>query len=204
MTPSNIHSFETLEQLEKWLEANHQTETELWVRMFKKETGRPTVTWEDCVIAGITWGWIDGQRRAFDDVSFIQRLSPRRAKSTWSKRNCDHAERLIAEGRMQPSGLAHVEAARQDGRWEAAYAGSSDMVIPEDFLEELENNPAAKQFFETLNRQNLFVIYYRLQTAKRPETRQKRMADMLSQLADGKAFHESAQRTKDKNKLPGR
>ena len=182
-------AFDTPELLEKWLEANHATETEIWVRIFKKDSGTPTVTWDDCVVVALAWGWIDGQRKSLDEVSFIQRLTPRRAKSNWSKRNVEIAERLIGEGRMQPAGLVPIEAARQDGRWEAAYSGSSEMVIPEDFLLELESNLAAREFYATLNRQNLFAIYYRLTTAKRVETRKKRMTEILAQLAQGKAFH---------------
>lgn len=182
-------SFETRDALEGWLRSNHDTQRELWIRMFKKGTGKPSVTWDDCVLAVLSWGWIDGQRKALDEISFIQRFTPRRAKSTWSKRNCEHVERLIAEGRMQPSGLVHVEAARRDGRWEQAYAGSSEMVIPEDFIAALEKIPAAKKFFATLDRRNLFSIYHRLHTAKRPETRQKRIEAMLADLARGKAFH---------------
>ncbi len=189
MVASAARSFETADQLDRWLKLNHGTQRELWVRIFKKDSGMPSVTWRDCVVVAIAWGWIDGQKRALDDVSFVQRLTPRRMRSSWSKKNREHAERLIAEGRMQPSGLAHVEAARQDGRWEKAYSGSAEMVLPEDFLDELQKIPAAKQFFETLDRRNLFAIYHRLQTAKRSETRQKRMADMLAQLARGQAFH---------------
>lgn len=159
------------------------------MRIFKKESGASTVTWNDCVVVAIAWGWIDGQRKSFDKVSFLQRLTPRRSKSTWSKRNRDHAERLIAEGRMRPSGLAHIEAVRQDGRWEKAYSGSSDRVMPDDFLKELQRNPVARQFFNTLDRRNLYAIYYRLQTAKRSETRKKRMAEIILQLERGKAFH---------------
>ncbi len=191
MQSFNARSFETADQFEQWLESNHTTEQEIWVRIFKKESGTPTVTWNDCVVVAIAWGWIDGQRKAFDEVSFLQRLTPRRSRSAWSKRNCDHAERLIAEGRMRPSGLVPIEAARQDGRWERAYSGSSDMVMPEDFLKELQSNPDAKQFFDTLDRRNLYAIYYRLQTAKRPETRQKRMTEILAQLARGQALHKS-------------
>jgi uncharacterized protein YdeI (YjbR/CyaY-like superfamily) len=182
-------AFESITQLDAWLRANHATERELWVRIFKKGSGTPSVTWDDCVIACLTWGWIDGQKKSLDDASFLQRLTPRRPKSGWSKRNCEHAERLIAEGRMQPTGLAHVEAAREDGRWEAAYAGSSEMVIPDDFLAALRKNAAAKKFFATLDRRNLFTIYHRLHTAKRPETRQKRIEAMLAQLARGERFH---------------
>lgn len=187
--PSEPKSFATLAELDAWLKKNHAKESELWVRMFKKGSGTPSVDWGDCVIAGLTWGWIDGQRKTFDEVSFIQRITPRRAKSTWSKKNREHAERLIAEGRMQPAGLAHVEAARADGRWDAAYAGSAEMEIPEDFLKELKKNHAAAAFFATLNRQNLFAIYHRLHNAKRPETRAKRVMAIIAQLAEGKAFH---------------
>jgi uncharacterized protein YdeI (YjbR/CyaY-like superfamily) len=189
MEMNDARAFATATQLEKWLKANHEKQRELWVRIFKKGSGTPSVTWDDCVVVAIAWGWIDGQRKSLDEVSFLQRLTPRRPKSNWSKRNREHAERLIAEGRMQPSGLAHVEAARQDGRWEQAYAGSSELVIPDDFLEELQKHPAAKQFFATLDRKNLFVIYYRLHTAKRVETRKKRIAVMIADLARGKALH---------------
>ena len=183
------NAFETPDQLEAWLKLNHATQTELWVRIFKKASGTPTVTWGDCVVAALAWGWIDGQKKSLDEVSFLQRLTPRRAKSNWSKVNTEHAERLIAAGRMQPAGLVHVDAARQDGRWEAAYAGSAEMVIPEDFLLAVRQNPAALAFYETLNRANLYTIYHRLQTAKRAETRQKRFDQILAQLASGKAFH---------------
>lgn len=189
MNPDAHRAFATRKELEKWLKTNHGKESELWVRMYKKDSGVRSVTWEDCVLACLAWGWIDGQRRALDDVSFIQRLSPRRPKSVWSKKNCEHAERLIAAGLMQPSGLVHVEAARADGRWEAAYASPSEMVIPDDFLAVLETNAEAKAFFATLNRQNLYAIYHRIQITKRPETRVKKIESIVLQLAQGKRFH---------------
>lgn len=189
MSLTEARSFETAAHLEQWLEVHHATERELWVRIFKKQSGTPTVTWNDCVVAALVWGWIDGQKRSLDDASFLQRLTPRRARSSWSKRNREHAERLIAEGRMEPSGLAHVEAARRDGRWERAYSGSAEMVMPDDFLEALQQNPAAKAFFETLDRKNLYAIYHRLEAAGRLETRGKRMTRILARLARGEAFH---------------
>lgn len=189
MQSAEARSFATAEKLEDWLRGSHATERELWVRIFKKDSGTASVTWNDCVVAALAWGWIDGQRKALDAVSFLQRLTPRRPRSNWSKKNCEHAERLIAQGRMQPPGLAQVQAARADGRWERAYAGSAEMVVPDDFLKELQDNPAARQFYATLDRRNLFVIYHRLQTAKRAETRKKRIADMITQLAGGKPFH---------------
>jgi uncharacterized protein YdeI (YjbR/CyaY-like superfamily) len=189
MPLTEARAFETVDQLEEWLKVNHTTQRELWVRIFKKDSGMPTVTWNDCVVAAIAWGWIDGQRKSLDEVSFLQRLTPRRLGSNWSKKNSEHAERLIAEGRMQPAGLAHVEAARLDGRWEQAYSGSADMVIPEDFLMELQKNKAAIAFFETLDRRNLYSIYHRIQTAKRLETRKKRIIAIIEQLAMKKPFH---------------
>lgn len=189
MAAGTPRAFATPKQLEAWLAKHHASETELWVRLYKKDSGTPSVTWSDCVVAALAWGWIDGQKRSLDEVSFLQRLTPRRPRSSWSKKNCEHAERLIAEGRMQPAGLAHVEAARADGRWERAYAGSASMEIPEDFLLALAKVPAAKKFFATLDRKNLFAIYYRLQSAKRAETREKRIVAIVAQLARHELFH---------------
>ena len=157
------------------------------MRIFKKATGQPSVTWDDCVVAAIAWGWIDGLRNALDDTSFLQRMTPRRARSNWSQKNVQHAERLIAQGRMQSAGLAQVEAARSDGRWATAYAGSATMVTPEDFLAALQQDPAAHAFYATLKRQSLFTIYHRLHSAKRAETREKRMVEILAKLARGES-----------------
>ncbi len=180
MNKAAHHTFETPEQLHAWLREKHASEPELWVHIFKKATGQPSVTWGDCVVAAITWGWIDGQRKALDDTSFLQRLTPRRARSNWSQKNVQHAERLIEQGHMQAAGLVQAEAARSDGRWASAYAGTAAMVMPEDFLAALQKDPAAHAFYATLKRQSQFAIYYRLHTAKRPETRQKRMAELLA------------------------
>lgn len=189
MNVSEPRAFQTRAQLEKWLKSNHAKASELWVRIYKKDSGTPSVTWNDCVLAALAWGWIDGQKRALDEQSFLQRLTPRRPKSSWSSKNRQHAEQLIADGLMQPAGLVHVEAARADGRWEKTYAGSAAMVIPEDFLTQLATNSKAKQMFDTLDRANLFAIYYRLQTAKKPETRAKRMVDIIARLARGERLH---------------
>ncbi|WAC48436.1 YdeI/OmpD-associated family protein [Asticcacaulis sp. SL142] len=187
-SPADYMAFETPEHLSDWLATHHATKRELWVRIFKKQSGTPSVTWEDCVVASLTWGWIDGHKKSLDEVSFLQRLSPRRPKSNWSQKNCDHAERLITESRMQPSGLAHVETAKQDGRWDKAYAGSANFVIPDDFLAALAASPQAKAGFEGLNRAHLFAIYHRLHTAVRPQTRQKRMDDILVKLTRGEGI----------------
>ena len=175
-------SFPNARALDDWMAENHASAKELWVRIYKSASGKPSVTWADCVVEAIRYGWIDGQKKSLDENSYLQRLTPRKPGSNWSQKNRQYAEKLIQEGRMMPAGLAHVEAAKKDGRWEKAYAGSADMEIPEDFLMALNELPRAKKFFATLNRQNLFSIYYRLQSAKRPETRAKRMTQILSML----------------------
>jgi uncharacterized protein YdeI (YjbR/CyaY-like superfamily) len=187
--PSRPISFETPADLTRWLAAHYEKASELWVRIHKKGSGQPSVTWTDCVVEAIAFGWIDGHKKALDEGSYLQRLTPRKPGSQWSRKNREHAERLVAEGRMTPSGQRHVDAAKADGRWENAYAGSAAMEIPEDFLEALDRNPPAKKFFATLDRKNLYAIYYRLATAKRSETRMKRMNAMLEQLAREERFH---------------
>jgi uncharacterized protein YdeI (YjbR/CyaY-like superfamily) len=182
MTSSAHLSFESPHLLSAWLAVNHAAGGELWVRIYKKGAGTASVTWQECVIAAIAWGWIDGQKKSLDDTSYLQRLTPRRARSNWSRKNRETAERLISEGKMQPPGFVHVEAAQKDGRWDNAYAGSSDMVIPKDFLAELEKDAVAKEFYNSLNRANRFAIYLRLQTAKQPETRERRMQAVLTKL----------------------
>jgi uncharacterized protein YdeI (YjbR/CyaY-like superfamily) len=186
---TRIHAFETPAAFWAWLEANHAVEPELWLKIYKKGSGQKTINWEEAVVEALCWGWIDGVRKSFDDEAYLQRFTPRRKGSNWSKRNREHVERLIAEGRMQEAGLVHMQAAQADGRWEAAYAPPSEMTIPEDFLAALEQRPAAKAFFETLNRQNLYAIVYRLQTAKKPETRQKRLEQFLDMLEKGEKLY---------------
>lgn len=184
-----ILSFRDASELGAWLEEHHCSGGHLWVRIFKVGSGRPSVTWADCVVEAIRYGWIDGQKQAFDDISFLQRLTPRKPGSNWSAKNRENVSRLEAEGRMTAAGMAHVEAARADGRWEAASSGSAAMVLPNDLLAALEVRPTAKRFFATLDRKNLYAIYHRLQTAKRPETRARRMEAILGHLERGERFH---------------
>jgi uncharacterized protein YdeI (YjbR/CyaY-like superfamily) len=134
---ANARAFERPEDLADWLAENHASSSELWVRIYKAGSGRRSVTWADCVVEAIRFGWIDGLKQAGDAQSYFQRLTPRRAGSNWSAKNRGHADRLLAEGRMTAAGLAHVEAARADGRWDTAYEGSADMVMPQDFLDGL-------------------------------------------------------------------
>ncbi|MEM1368392.1 MAG: YdeI/OmpD-associated family protein [Cyanobacteria bacterium P01_H01_bin.15] len=180
--PTRIMTFETPQELGQWLEVNQATETELWVKIFKKGTGIPSVTWNDVVIETLCWGWIDGIKKSIDDQAYIQRITPRKARSNWSKRNREHVERLIGEGRMKEPGLVHVRAAKADGRWENAYAPASEMQVPVDFLAALESKPKAKQFFETLNKSSRYAIAYGLKTAKKPETRQRRFSKFMDML----------------------
>jgi len=184
-----IMSFEFAQEWEAWLAGNHASSDGLWLRFFKKGSGKPTVTHDEALDVALCYGWIDGQAKKYDDLSWIQKFTPRRAGSVWSRRNTEHVERLIQENRMQPPGLAEVEAAKADGRWERAYDSPSKMAVPEDFLEELAQNQEAKAFFETLNKANIYAIAWRLQTAKKPETREKRMKAILAMLAKGEKFH---------------
>ena len=180
--PLRIMTFATSKYLAEWLKINHATERELWVKIFKKSSGVQSVAWNDVVVESLCWGWIDGVKKSVDDQAYLQRITPRTARSNWSKRNTEHVERLISEGRMEESGLAHVRAAKADGRWESAYV-VSEMEVPEDFLAALESLPSVKLFFETLNKSNRFVIAYGLTSAKKPETRQKRFTKYMTMLA---------------------
>ena len=186
---TRIHAFENSAAFWQWLECNHAAEPEVWVKVFKNGSGQKTISWNEAVVEALCWGWIDGVKKPFDDQAYLQRFTPRKKGSNWSKRNREHVERLIAEGRMQAPGLAHVRAAQADGRWDAAYAPASEMTVPEDFLAALAQRPAAQAFFETLNRQNLYAIAYRLQTARKPETRQKRFERFLTMLEKGEKLY---------------
>ena len=183
-SPSNILPFETSLHLYEWLKANHVNESELWVKIFKKHTGVQSVSWNDVVIEALCWGWIDGVKKSLDGESYLQRITPRKSRSAWSKRNTEHVERLINEGRMKEPGLVHVHAAKADGRWDSAYV-VSEFVVPDDFLSELEKHSSAKEFFETLNKSNRYVIAYGLTSAKKEETRQRRFSKYLSILMQG-------------------
>ncbi len=184
-----MRSFATPAALRAWLRRNHAREAEVWIKFFRKSSGVESISWEEAVIEAIAWGWIDAVMKPLDDTAWLHRFTPRKPGSAWSKKNCRHAERLIASGRMQPAGMTHVEAARADGRWDKAYAGQSDFQMPADFVEAVAKNPAAQAMFETLNRKNLFALYYRLHTAKKPETRQRRMDDFVAMLARGEKLH---------------
>ncbi len=180
-----VIAFESQAAWESWLAEHHATSNGVWVKMAKKASGIPTVTHAEALESALCYGWIDGQRNRFDDEWFIQRFTPRRARSKWSKINRAKAEDLIRDGRMHAAGLREIERARSDGRWAAAYDPPSAATVPDDLQEALEANPTAAAFFATLNRQNRWVIIYQVNDAKRPETRARRIAKFVSMLNEG-------------------
>lgn len=184
-----IKAFETSKAWEKWLAASHQKADGIWLRFFKKASGVKTVTYDEALDVALCYGWIDGQVKKFDAKSWIQKFTPRRAKSMWSARNKLHVARLIKANRMRAAGLHEVTEAKKDGRWDAAYASPSAMTVPEDFLRRLAKDKKAQRFFETLSKANTYAIAWRLQTAKKPETRERRMQALLEMLAKGEKLH---------------
>ncbi|HEX2274776.1 MAG TPA: YdeI/OmpD-associated family protein [Acidimicrobiales bacterium] len=180
-----VVAFESQAAWEQWLADHHATVNGVWVKMAKKASGIPTVTHAEALEVALCYGWIDGQRNRFDEQWFIQRFTPRRSRSKWSKINRAKAEQLIRDGRMQPAGLREIERARADGRWDAAYDAPSVATVPDDLQRALDENPAAAAFFATLNRQNRLAIIYQVQDAKRPETRARRMERFIAMLNEG-------------------
>lgn len=189
MTDAPIKHFPSADAFEKWLSTNYEDQTGIWLHMYKKATGKPTVTYKEAVDIALCYGWIDGQSKSYDEESWIQRFTPRRARSIWSVVNKGHVARLIKEGRMREPGLKEIERAKADGRWEAAYDSPANMKVPEDFLAELKKNPEAMAFFEKLNKSNTYAIAWNLATAKKPETRAKRMQKYLDMMAKGEKIH---------------
>jgi uncharacterized protein YdeI (YjbR/CyaY-like superfamily) len=181
--------FASAAEWEGWLEDNHATSDGVWIKMAKKSAGVDSVRYPEVLETALCFGWIDGRREALDERFFLQRYTPRRARSRWSQVNRDTAERLTAEGRIRPAGHAEIERARADGRWDAAYASSSRITVPEDLQRELDARPQAKAFFEGLNSQNRYAILYRLHDAKRPETRARRLATFVAMLEAGETLH---------------
>ncbi len=186
-----IKSFPTEAAFETWLAANHAQETELWLRIYKKGSGVPTVTHAQALDVALCWGWIDGIRKSMDETSFLQRFTPRKARSVWSQVNRDHIARLTAAGRMTPHGQRHVDAARADGRWDAAYApirSATEATIPADLRAAIEANPRARETFQTLGRQNLFALAFRTNNMKTPAGRARKIAALVAMLARGETI----------------
>ena len=181
--------FPSVTEWEGWLEDNHSDSAGVWVKLAKKGTGIESVRYPEVLESALCFGWIDGRRQTLDERYFLQRFTPRRARSKWSRINRETAERLIAEGRMRPAGLAEVERARADGRWKAAYEGQKRMQVPPDLQRELDTRPAAKAFFAKLSSQNRYAILYRLNDAKKPETRARRLMKFVAMLEASETIH---------------
>jgi len=180
MTDYSTLTFASPSDWEKWLTHHHGSINGVWLKLAKKDSGIPTVTYAEALEVALCWGWIDGQKQKFDDTYWLQKFTPRRARSGWSKVNCGKVERLITSGHMQPAGLKEVEAAKADDRWDNAYSSQSTALVPEDFAEALAKSPTAEAFFPFL---------YRIQTTKKPENRAVKIAKYIEMLERGELFH---------------
>ncbi len=174
---------------ERWLDDHQHDTTGLWLKIAKKASGITSITYDEAVDVALCFGWIDGQKGSYDGDWFLQRFTPRRPRSIWSKINTHKVQALTEAGRMRPAGFAEVEKAKADGRWDAAYGGSRDMTVPQDLQEFLEANPDAAAFWALLSSTNRYAFLFRLHTAKRPETRAKRFAEFTRMLGAGEKFH---------------
>lgn len=183
-----IKPFKTAEAFEKWLMANVET-AGVWLKIAKKDSGIASVTYAEALEVALCHGWIDGQKKGFDAEFFLQRFTPRRPGSLWSKINIAHVERLTSTGRMQARGLREVESARADGRWDAAYQSSSAMEVPAELAAALKKSRKAQEFFDALDRTNRYAFCWRVHTAKKPETRVARAAKFVEMLARGEKIH---------------
>lgn len=184
--PEKIRSFRTEAAFATWMKKNHARETEIWLRVYKKGSGLPTVTTAQALDIALCWGWIDGIRKSFDDESFLQRYTPRRPRSIWSQVNRDHVARLTAAGRMTEHGQRQVDAAKADGRWDAAYAPirrASEATVPEDLRAAIEANPKALEAFPRLKRIELFALIFRTNNMKTAAGRARKIADLVAWLA---------------------
>lgn len=185
----DVKPFKSARAFEAWLRTHHATSDGLWLKMAKKGVGVPSVTYVEAVEIALCWGWIDGQKKGFDDQHFLQRFTPRRPRSVWSKTNVAKVAALIEAGRMQPAGQAQIDAAKADGRWERAYDGARTATVPQDLQAALAQCPQAQAFFATLNAGNRYAVLWRVQTAARPPTRARRIAQLVEMLARGEVLH---------------
>ena len=189
MSDKAVISFKNAQAWRKWLEENHDASPGIEMRLFKKNSGHKSVTYDEALDEALCFGWIDGIVHSYDEASYLQKFCPRRPKGTWSKRNREHIERLVREKRMTEAGMKEVEAAKADGRWDLAYDSPKNATVPDDLLKELKKDNVAYAFFKTLNKANTYAIVWRLQTAKKPATRKKRKQLILEMLTKGKKFH---------------
>ena len=186
--PSRVHEFADWRAFHEWLSINHDAEPEVWIKIHKVGSGRPTITPKEAIDVALCWGWIDAIRKSFDAESFLQRYTPRGAKSVWSQINIENVERLTAAGRMTPHGLRHVETAKADGRWAAAYR-VSNAEMPPDLQAAIDENARARALFDTLTSQNRFALIFRTNQMKTEAGRRKKIADLVAMLARGETPH---------------
>ena len=186
--PARVHAFADAEAFQAWLAGHHDRETEVWIRIYKIRSGTPTITPKEAIDVALCWGWIDAIRKGLDEVSFLQRYTPRGRKSVWSQINVDNVARLVAEGRMTEHGLKQVEAAKADGRWEQAYRIKGS-TVPEDLRAAIDAVPEAKAMFETLTAQNRFALIFRTEALKTPAGRARKIAQFVDMLRRGETIH---------------
>lgn len=189
VNPQHVRAFPDSAALERWLQAHHESEGELWLKIFKKGSGEPTVSYREAVEVALCWGWIDGLKKSFDERAFLQRFTPRRPRSIWSQINRELVEKLIAAGRMMAPGLAHALAAQADGRWAAAYASPRNSAVPPELLAAIEANPRALATYHTLDRANIFALGFRLLHLKTPAARARKLTELVELLARGETLH---------------
>ena len=180
--------FDTPAKLEAWIDEHGEDSDGIWLKFAKKDSGIESVVYAEAVEIALSYGWIDGQAKRHDDHHYLQRFTPRRPRSKWSKINREKAERLMAEGRMRPAGLREVERAKEDGRWDEAYDSPSTATVPDDFRAALDAEPAAAEFFASLGSTRRYSFLYRITDAKRPETRAMRIAEYVELLARGETL----------------
>lgn len=184
-----VLGFASAAEWEAWLTEHHETSPGLWLRLAKKGSGLPSVTYDEAVEVALCYGWIDGQAARVDDTHWLQRFTPRRRQSRWSQRNREKVAALVEQGRMRPAGLREIERAKADGRWDAAYAGPRTATVPDDLQRALDADPAAREAFAGLDGRNRYAILYRVQDAKRPQTRAQRIERLVEMLAKGEKPH---------------
>jgi uncharacterized protein YdeI (YjbR/CyaY-like superfamily) len=188
MTDPNL-TFKNQKEWETWLERNAGSSSGAWLRLAKKSADQPTVSYAQAVESALCYGWIDGKKQAESEHYWLQRFTPRTARSIWSKINKEKAEALIASGRMRAAGMREINRAKQDGRWDAAYSSASSSTVPEDLQRALDANPKAEKFFATLSSKNRYAILFRIQAVKKPETRKRKIAQFIEMLSNGETIH---------------
>ena len=196
---TKIRAFRSQTAFEAWLRIHHARETEVWLKIHKKASGLPSISAAEALDIALCWGWIDGQRKSFDELSFLQRYTPRRKKSIWSQVNREHVARLIKAGRMTPHGHQQIDAANADGRWDAAYApmrSASVATLPEDLRAAIEASPKARKMLATLGKTNLFALAFRTANMKTPAGRAKKIATLVAMLARGETIVPEARTVK--------